>query len=264
MPAACPVCGAHAVREEGEAVTRCTGAACPAQLQGRLRHFAQRRAMDIDGLGDKLCFQLVEKGLVKDVADLYALSRETWESLERMAEKSAENIVAALERSRDTTLKRLLHGLGIPQVGEHTAGLLARAFGSVEKVMDATEDDLQGVREIGPEVARAVREFFAEPQNREVVRKLLAAGVKPRVEEAASAAGPFKGKSVVLTGTLKAMSRDQAREEIERRGGRVTGSLSRKTDLLVAGEEPGSKLKRAGELGVRVVAEDEFLQLLRG
>jgi DNA ligase (NAD+) len=264
MPARCPVCGAAAVRNEGEAATRCTGAACPAQLMGRLRHFAQRRAMDIDGLGDKLCMQLVEKKFVRDVADLYAVPRETWESLERMAEKSAENLVAALERSKNTTLRRLVYGLGIPQVGEHTAQLLARAFGSVERLMDASEDALQGVREIGPEVARGVRQFFAEPQNREVVNKLLARGVAPRPEEVTAAEGPFKGKSVVLTGTLKAMSRDQAKEEIERRGGRVTGSLSRKTDLLVAGEEPGSKIKKAGELGVRVVGEEEFLKLLAG
>jgi DNA ligase (NAD+) len=275
FPAECPVCGARVVREEGEKVYRCTGAACPAQLVGRLCHFAQRRALDIEGLGEKLAAGLVERGQVKDFADLYAVPFEAWQQLfsrprkeqdagaaRELPEKSAQNMVAALERSRRTTLRRFLFALGIPQVGEATAATLARHFGDLARFMDADEEALLGVRDVGPETAAEIRAWTQEPQNRRVVERLLAAGVAPAAE-VVEARGPFAGKTVVLTGGLSAMSRDEAKAEIERRGGKVSGSVSRKTDLVVAGEEAGSKLEKARSLGVRVAGEEEFLRLLK-
>jgi DNA ligase (NAD+) len=276
FPGQCPECGARVVREEGEKVWRCTGAACPAQLVGRLRHFAARRAMDVEGLGEKLCAGLVERGLVKDFADLYAVRFEDWQQLfsrprkEREAgeaapelpEKAAQNLLDALQRSKATTLRRFLFALGIPQVGDATAGQLARAFGTVPALLDADEEALQAVRDVGPEVARQVRAWTTEPRNRAVVERLLAAGVAPAAE-VVERGGPFAGKTVVLTGGLASMSRDEAKAAVERRGGKVSGSVSRKTDLVVAGEEAGSKLKKAAELGVRVVDEAAFLELLK-
>ena len=261
FPERCPACGARVVREEGEKVWRCTGAACPAQLVGRLRHFAQRRALDVEGLGDKLAAQLVERKLVREFADLYRLPLDTWVELERMGEKSAQNILDALERSKKTSLRRLLFGLGIPQVGEATAATLARHLGTLDRFMAASEDDLMGVRDIGPESAREIHAWTSEPQNQKVVRHLLAAGVAPEREEAPRG-GVFAGKTVVLTGSLSRLPRDEAKAEVERRGGRVSGSVSRKTDLVVAGEEAGGKLEKAKELGVKVVGEEEFLAML--
>jgi DNA ligase (NAD+) len=275
FPAECPVCGAKVVREEGEKVYRCTGAACPAQLVGRLTHFAQRRAMDVEGLGDKLAAGLVERGLVRDFADLYAVPFRAWQELfsrprkeERDAkgelpEKSAQNMVEALERSKATTLRRLVFALGIPQVGEATAATLARHFGRLARLMDASEEELLAVRDIGPETAREIRAWTAEPQNRRVVDRLLAAGVQP-APEAIDTRGPFAGKTVVLTGGLAALSRDDAKAEIERRGGKVSGSVSRKTDLVVAGADAGSKLDKARSLSVKIVGEEEFLRMLEG
>jgi DNA ligase (NAD+) len=273
FPAVCPVCGAKVVREVGEKVYRCTGAACPAQLVGRLVHFASRRALDIEGLGEKLAAALVERG-VKEFADLYGVPFETWQQLfsrprkedakeRELPEKAAQNMLAALERSKATTLRRFLNALGIPQVGEATAATLARHFGSVEPFMDATEEALLGVRDVGPETAAEIRAWTEEPQNRHVVSRLLAAGLHPAPEEAATR-GPFAGKTVVLTGGLAKLSRDDAKAEIERRGGKVSGSVSRKTDLVVAGDDAGSKLKKAQELGVKVMGEEEFLRLLEG
>ncbi len=275
FPGTCPVCGAKVVREEGEKVWRCTGSACPAQLVGKLRQFASRRAMDVEGLGEKLAAWLVEKKLVKDAADLYGVPFEEWqrafsrprkldpgEGEPELPEKAAQNIVAALERSKVTTLRRFLNALGIPQVGEATAATLARHFGDLGRFMDASEDGLLGVRDVGPETAREIRAWTQEPQNRRVVERLLAAGVRPEPEKV-DARGPLAGKSVVLTGGLAKLSRDDAKAEIERRGGKVSGSVSRKTDLVVAGEEAGSKLAKAKELGVRVVGEDEFLAMLQ-
>ncbi|HSN13834.1 MAG TPA: NAD-dependent DNA ligase LigA, partial [Anaeromyxobacteraceae bacterium] len=280
FPAACPECGAKVVREEGEKVNRCTGAACPAQLAARLFHFAQRRAMDVEGLGFELCDDLVRSGAVKDFADLYAVPFETWQRLtsrprkEEEAEgrkagkarelptKAAQNLVDALERSKTTTLRRLLFGLGIPQVGEATAAALARHFGGLDGLLAADEEALQAVKDVGPEVAREIRAWTSEPQNVAVVRRLLAAGVTPEAEQI-DARGPFAGKTVVLTGGLSAMSRDDAKAEIERRGGKVSGSVSKKTDLVVAGEEAGSKLEKARSLGVKVVGEEEFLAMLK-
>jgi DNA ligase (NAD+) len=275
FPASCPVCGARVVREEGEKVWRCTGAACPAQIVGKLRQFASRRAMDVEGLGEKLAAWVVERKLVKDAADLYGVPFEEWQRAfsrprkldpgeqPELPEKAAQNIVAALERSKTTTLRRFVFALAIPQVGEATAATLARAFGEIRRFMDASVDDLLAVRDIGPETAREIRAWTEEPQNRRVVERLLAAGVRPEPERI-DARGPLAGKTVVLTGTLSRLSRDEAKAEIERRGGKVSGSVSRKTDLVVAGEDAGSKLAKARELGVRIAGEEEFLALLGG
>jgi DNA ligase (NAD+) len=219
--------------------------------------------MDVDGLGEKLAAQLVSRGLAKDFGDLYLLGTPVWAELERMGQKSAENLVAALERSKQTTLRRFLNALGIPQVGEATAAALARHFGDVRRFLAASEEELMAVRDIGPESAREIRAWTSEPQNVAVVEKLLAAGVVPAPEAVASG-GFLAGKTVVLTGTLARLSREDAKAEIERRGGRVSGSVSRKTDLVVAGEEAGSKLKKARELGVRIVGEEELERILAG
>jgi DNA ligase (NAD+) len=259
MPARCPACGSEVVRDG--AITRCTNLSCPAQLHGRLRHFASRGAMDIDGLGDQTCAQLVERGLVKTPADLYTLSREAWLSLERMGDKSADNLLAALERSKERSLRRFIYALGIRLVGEATARALALQFGGIDRFLDASLEDLQAVRDIGPEVAQQIFEFTHTEENREAIARLLKAGVNP-APEVVEAAGPFAGKTVVLTGSLTGLSREQAKAEVERRGGRVSGSVSRKTDLVVAGEDAGSKLKKAAELGVRVVDEAGFRALL--
>jgi DNA ligase (NAD+) len=259
MPKVCPVCGAEALRTG--AVLRCTNGSCPAQLQGRLQHFASRESMDIEGLGEKLAAQLVAHGQVKSPADLYRLTLEALIELERMGEKSAQNLLDNIQKSKAPALRRFIHALGIPQVGEATARALALAFKSMPALIDATEERLQDVRDVGPEVAKDVRAFFESPANRAWVQALLDAGVTPLPPEDAQG-GVFQGKSVVITGTLEAMGRDEAKEEIERRGGRVSGSVSKKTDMLVAGAEAGSKLKKATELGVRVIDEAEFLKLI--
>jgi DNA ligase (NAD+) len=262
MPKTCPECGAEVVREEGEAITRCPNPTCPAKSVARLRHFASRLAMDIEGLGVETSTQLIETGLVKTPADLYRLTYEQLVELERFAELSARNLLAAIEASKRRPLRRVIHALGIRMVGEATALALARRFGSLEALMAASVEDLQSVRDVGPEVARQIHGFLSLPEQQELIRRLLEAGVRPEPEQAATAAGPFAGKTVVLTGTLSRYSRDQAKAEIERRGGRVSGSISRKTDLLLAGEDAGSKLAKAQELGVRVMDENEFAELI--
>ena len=271
FPARCPVCGARVVREEGEKVYRCTGAACPAQLVGRLTHFAQRRALDIDGLGEAVASALVAKGHVRDFADLHALPTATWEAMEIAETKTGatvklgvprtRRIQEALERSKTASLRRFLFGLGIPQVGEATAVTLARHFVTLEQFLSASEDDLLGVRDVGPETAREIRAWIEEPQNRRVVERLVEAGVRPPPEEAPRG-GSFAGKTVVLTGSLEGFSRDEAKAEIERRGGKVSGSVSRKTDMVVVGADAGSKAEKARELGVKTVREEEFLRML--
>jgi DNA ligase (NAD+) len=273
FPDRCPECGARVVREEGEKVYRCTGAACPAQLVGRLTHFAQRRALDVDGLGEAVAAALVAKGHVHDFADLYALPAATWETMEiaetrtgstvKLGIPRTRRIQEALERSRTLGLRRLLFGLGIPQVGDATAATLARHFGTLERFLGASEENLLGVRDVGPETAREIRAWIDEPQNRRVVDRLVEAGVHPAPEEAPRG-GVFAGKTVVLTGGLARLSRDEAKAEIERRGGKVSGSVSRKTDLVVEGDDAGSKANKARELGVKIVDEAGFLRLLEG
>jgi len=262
FPSKCPVCGSATLMDEDGAILRCTGLACPAQLLGHLRHFASRGGMDIEGLGEKLCAHLVGAGLVKRQADLYRLNVETLSGLERMGDKSAENLVAALEKSRHPPLRRFLYALGIRHVGEATARTLAEAFPDVRMLYEASEEALTRVKDVGPEMARAIGAFFHDVQNRENIDALLVAGVQPE-PPGEPTGGPFSGKTVVLTGTLSAMSREQAKEEVERRGGKVSGSVSRKTDFVVAGADAGSKLKKAQELGVRVLEEPGFLDLLR-
>jgi DNA ligase (NAD+) len=262
LPRKCPVCGSQVVRAEGEAVARCSGGLyCPAQRKQAILHFASRRAIDIDGLGEKLVDQLVEGGFVQTPADLYKLTVDQLASLERMGEKSAQNLVASIERSKTTTLARLLFALGIRDVGETTAELLARHFGSIEALEGADLDALQAAPDVGPIVAAHIKAFFAQPHNREVIDQLVARAVHwPAEPERTEGLKPLLGKTFVLTGTLSSMTRDEAKARIEALGGRVTGSVSKKTNYLVCGAEPGSKLDRARELGVVTVDEHQLIK----
>ncbi|WP_127805977.1 NAD-dependent DNA ligase LigA [Hydrogenophaga sp. NH-16] len=264
MPHTCPVCGSAAVREEGEVDHRCTGGLfCGAQRKQAILHYAQRRAVDIEGLGDKLVEQLVDAGVVKTLPDLYRMGLMALANLDRMAEKSAQNVLDALEKSKHTTLPRFLFGLGIRHVGEATAKDLARHFGSLDAIMDASEEQLLEVNDVGPTVAQSLRTFFDQPHNREVVEQLRACGV--HWEEGAPAeraAQPLAGKTFVLTGTFPTLRREQAKEMLEAAGAKVAGSVSKKTDYVVAGEEAGSKLDKARELGVAVIDEAGMLALL--
>ncbi|MEW5943446.1 MAG: NAD-dependent DNA ligase LigA [Pseudomonadota bacterium] len=265
MPTTCPVCGSHVERPEDEAVARCSGGLyCPAQRKEALLHFASRRAMDIEGLGYKLVDQLVDNGLVSNAADLYRLGMNEVANLERMAEKSAANVLTAIEGSKNTTLARFIYALGIRNVGEATAKDLAHHFGSLDSLMDADAAALQEVPDVGPVVAESIVQFFAEPHNREVIEKLRAAGVRwPEGEGAPKPqAGAVAGKTFVLTGTLPHLTREEAREQIEAAGGKVAGSVSKKTDYVVAGAEPGSKYDKALELGVVILDEAALLKLL--
>ena len=265
LPARCPVCDSHVVRTAGEAVARCSGGlVCAAQRLAAIRHFASRRAMDVDGLGERLVEQLIESGRVTTPADLYTLEAGELAGLERMGPKSAANLVAALERSKQTTLPRFLYALGIRDVGEATALALAEHFGDLDPLQAASFDDIQQVRDVGPIVAAHVREFFDEERNRSVIQKLRAAGIRwPVIERAVAAGeGPLTGEVVVITGTLSSLSREEARAAARAAGATVTDSVSKKTTLLVVGAEAGSKLRKAQELGVRIEDEAGFLALL--
>jgi DNA ligase (NAD+) len=259
------VCGSEVVREEGEADHRCTGGLfCGAQRKQAILHFAQRRAMDIEGLGEKLVDQMVEGGVIKTVPDLYRIGLRGLVELERMGEKSAQNLLANLERSKHTTLGRFLYALGIRHVGETTAKDLARHFGGLDAIMDADIEQLLEVADVGPVVAESIHTFFQQPHNREVVEQLRACGVT--WEEGAPAAREPKllaGKTVVLTGTLPTMTRDEAKDLLEAAGAKVAGSVSKKTDYVVAGAEAGSKLDKAQELGVPVLDEEGLRTLLK-
>jgi DNA ligase (NAD+) len=261
MPERCPVCGGHVVRAEGEADHRCVNANCHAKLRESIRHFASRGVMNIEGMGDALVNQLVETGLVKDVADIYRLTEEQLLKLERMGKKSAQNILREIENSKKLPLERVIYGLGIRFVGERTAQFLAEHFGSMDALIHASAEELQEVNEIGPSVSAAVREFFGEPRNVELVKRLEAAGLKFSGEKKQRAT-TLAGKTFVLTGTLERHTRDEAKKLIEDAGGKVAGSVSKKTDYVVAGAEAGSKLDKARELGVSVIGEQEMEELI--
>ena len=265
MPAKCPVCGSAVVKAPDEAVARCSGGLyCPAQRKQALLHFASRRAMDIEGLGEKLVDQLVDAGLVHNPADLYKLQLSQVSALERMAGKSAANVLAALAASRQTTLQRFIYALGIRNVGESTARDLAAHFGNLDRIIAATLEELESVPDVGPVVAKSIRQFFDEPHNLKVIRELRAAGVAWPEGEPRRVSPPGQPKTFVLTGSLETMTRDEARAMIEGKGHKVSGSVSKKTDYVVAGEDSGTKLAKASQLGVTVLDEKQFLKLMEG
>jgi DNA ligase (NAD+) len=259
-PDACPECGAAVDAAEGEPLSYCTNLACPRQVKGRLLHFGARRAMDIEGFGDKIVEQVVDVLGVRDPSGVYRLTLEQLAGLERMAEKSAQNLLDQIEASRTRPLARFVYGLGIRHVGESVARDVAKHFGTLERVRAATAEELGEVPGVGDVVAESVVRFFGEPRNAEVIERLLEAGVAPAPEEARATEGPFAGKTVVFTGNLERMTRDEAKELIRSLGGKATGSVSKKTDLVVAGPGAGSKLEKAQKLEIEVVDEDEFLR----
>lgn len=263
MPPRCPVCGSEVMRPEGQAVARCMGGLyCPAQRKNAILHFASRRAMDIDGLGEKLVEQLVDLGLVQDVADLYHLEAGTLAGLERMGEKSADNLVKAIEKSKETTLARFLFALGIREVGEATAQTLAVEFGELRDIMRADAERLLAVPDVGPVVAQSIHHFFAQTHNIEVIEKLVAGGIHWPILERKGGLQPLAGKTVVLTGSLHAMTRDEARERLQSLGAKVAGSVSARTSFVVVGDDPGSKADKAASLEVEMLDEQAFLKLL--
>jgi DNA ligase (NAD+) len=264
FPKTCPVCGFEAVRPEGEVVTRCSNADCPAKLKARILYFASRKAMDIEGLGEILVEKLVDLGLVKNVADLYNLKSEQIAELERMAEKSATNLIVQIEASKTRGLQKLLYGLDIRHVGERYAKILARAFRSIENLQKATVEELDAIHEIGLTVAVSVFNFFQNPRSQELIERLKLVGLKTEVDGEANAGvnENFNGKTFVLTGKLETMTRDEAAKLIEERGGRVSNSVSKKTDFVVAGTDAGSKLDKANSLGVKVLSEDELKKMV--
>ncbi len=261
IPQTCPECGSEVVKIPGEVAIRCMGLSCPAQIRESIIHFASRNAMDIDGLGEKYIEQLLRLGLVKNVADLYYLSKDHFMRFERMGEKLADNLLTAIEQSKQRELSRFIYALGIRQVGEHTAKLLANAFGSMENLERTDPEELLSIREIGPQVASSILSFFHNQENLQVIRRLVEAGVRPTVAEK-KVGGKFTGKTFVFTGSLTRFSRDEAKRMVENAGGHAAGSVSKKTDYVVAGAEAGSKLDKARELGVQVISEEEFLLLL--
>jgi DNA ligase (NAD+) len=263
MPSACPVCGGNVVREEGEAASRCINTNCSARLKESILHFASRGVMNIDGIGDALVDQLVDRGIVKSVADIYDLTIEKLMTLERMGQKSAGNIVRNIEKSKKNPMPRVLTAFGMRFVGERTALFLAEAFGSIGAIAAASLEDLMTVEEVGPKVAESVYEFFREPRNQELVDRLLGAGLQYNYASTRPKAGPLKGKTFVLTGSLKNLSRDDAKRLIEASGGKVSGSISKKTTYLVAGEDPGAKLAKAQELGIPVLNEGQLMDLIK-
>lgn len=263
MPKHCPVCGGEIVREEGEAASRCINTNCPARLKESIRHFAARGVMDIDGMGDVLVDQLVNRGIVKNVADIYDLTAQQLMDLERMGQKSADKIIRNIDNSRKQPLSRVLNGLGIPFVGERTAQILADSFGSLDVIATADEETLQTADEVGPKVSQAIRQFFHERRNRELVERLRLAGLTFTHAIKRKEGGRFAGKVFVLTGSLPNLTREEAKERIQAAGGKVTGSVSKKTDYVVAGADPGSKLDKANSLGVQVIGEPELLKMLQ-
>jgi DNA ligase (NAD+) len=262
MPTECPECGSAIHHVEGEVAYRCVNAACPAKRKESLLHYASRHAMNIDGLGEKIVDQLVDKGIVKDVADLYALKEDDVAALERMAEKSAQNLLAEIEGSKKSSLARLIYALGMRFVGERTGQLLAEHFSSLEELAAANEEQLVAVNEVGPKVAAAIAEFFSEPANRQLIKKLNKVGVHPTAEKREVKSQKLAGKSFVFTGGLANRSREDAGELVQQHGGKISGSVSKKTDYVVVGTDPGSKYEKAKELGLTILSEAEFDKLL--
>ncbi len=261
MPAKCPVCGSDVVRLENESARRCIGIACPAQIKEHIKHFVSRGAMDIEGLGDKLVQQLLENELIIDPADIYTLTREKLLTLDRMGDKSADNLISAIKRSQTPTLEKFIFALGIRHTGEHIAKVLAERFGNISELIAATEEVLLGIRDIGPEVAASIIKFFQEPANIKVLTKLHEAGVRAQ-EAVALQKAPLAGKSFVFTGTMSRMSRQEAKKIVQSQGGLVTASLTKTTDYLVAGESPGSKFDKARQAGVNIIDEENFAKLI--
>lgn len=267
MPETCPVCGTKVVKPKGEAVYRCPNPKCPAQIKESLKHFVSKGAMNIEGLGEKIIDQLKEKGLVRTPADFYYLTKEQLLGLEKIADKSAQNLLDAIENSKKTTLSKFIYALGIRHVGEHVAEILGKRFGSIHALAQADKEELESIHEIGPEIAESIVSFFEDPQNIELVNRLLEAGVRPEPPPGSQGGAdtqPLAGKTFVLTGTLKTMTRAQAKERILSLGGKVASSVSRKTDYVVVGDSPGSKLQRAQELGVNILDEKAFIAMLEG
>jgi DNA ligase (NAD+) len=265
MPSVCPECGSPIEREDGEAVSRCTGGMiCPAQLKQSLMHFASRKAMNIDGLGDKLIEQMVDVGLIKTPDDLYRLSTAQLAGLERMAEKSAQNVYDAIQTSKSTTLARLIYALGIRHVGEATAKTLAKTYGTLDAVMNANLDDLHTVEDVGPVVAHSIVTFWADTRHQTVIKHLVELGVHwDDVAVTEKIETPFTDKTVVLTGTLPTLGREEAKALLEQAGAKVAGSVSKKTDYVIAGVDAGSKLEKAQQLGVTVMDEAQMLMMLK-
>ncbi len=262
MPARCPVCGAEVIRLEGEAVHRCTNTACPSQALEKLKHFVSRGAMDIDGVGEKLCEALFASGLVKDVSDFYYLGSDQLLTIEKMADKSVSNVLNSIAASKKQSLARLVFAIGIPHVGAETAGILVNHFPGMSKLAEAAEDDLVKVPSIGPKIAGSIVAFFRQEGNREIIRRLKEAGVRMEADIAAPKATPLAGKTFVLTGKLESLTRDEAEERIKELGGSATSSVSKKTSYVVAGADPGSKLDKARNLGVKIINEQDLLDLL--
>jgi DNA ligase (NAD+) len=261
MPENCPICGTKVVKTEGEVDYRCVNANCPAKLRETILHFASRGVMNIDGMGDALVTQLTDRGMVKNVADIYKLTKSDLLSLERMGDKSAQNVLDEIEASKKLPLARVIFGLGIRFVGERTAQFLAEHFGSIDALMNASQEELEDVNEVGPRIAESIREFFDEPRNRELIKRLRDAGLTFAGKKRERGT-KLAGKTFVLTGTLAKYSRDEAKKMIEDAGGRVSGSVSKKTDYVVAGSDAGSKLDKAKELGVPVIEETDMEKLV--
>jgi DNA ligase (NAD+) len=261
MPDLCPVCGAKVMRSKKEAVYRCTGNQCIAKLKERIKHFSSKRAMDIDGLGEKLVEQIVDKSLVKNVADIYHIPHEEWAGLERMADKSAQNIVDAIEKSKHAGLERLIYALGIRHVGEHVAKVLVSSLKNLKLIEKATNEELMEINEIGPEVAESIVQFFSQESNRYVLEQLQNAGVsmEPKYTQKSE---KLSGKTFIFTGTLEHFTRDEAEQMVQASGGKIVSSVSSKTDYVVAGKDPGSKYEKAKKLGITIINEIEFNKLI--
>ena len=261
MPSKCPVCKADVIKDG--AVHRCTNISCPAQIKEAILHFVSRPAMNIDGLGEKIVEQLLKNKIIQDIADIYYIKKEQLIELERFADKSASNIIDAIEKSKDATLEKFIYALGIRQVGQHMAKVLAKHFGSLNKIINAKEEELLEIKEVGPETTESLVAFFKEKRNRELIEKLLKAGIRIKQKETKEELEKLQGTIFVFTGSLKTMTRDQAKEIVEKLGGRASSSVSKNITYVVAGEEAGSKLEKAKALGIKIINEEEFLNIIK-